>query len=195
MTKTLNIPHSYNTRRHTTTERLLCFQAERLEKWIEIENGLHLFNDSHIYFRFRFPQSQVFHRTPQLFTKYFQNQKLPQCRSFCPTVQWCAKEGTLAPPVESLCSTEQPSEKPQVPWELHIYTALYQWEERQSSASQRLRSVWKCCIKELRGIMMDMGLLHLWLEKYFQVEKETNLMLRSWHPIAAYFQLGSTSMS
>lgn len=40
MTKTLNISHSYNRRRHTTTERLLCFQADRLEKWIKIEKRM-----------------------------------------------------------------------------------------------------------------------------------------------------------
>lgn len=40
MTKTLNISHSYNRRRHTATEILLCCQADRLEKWIKWEQRM-----------------------------------------------------------------------------------------------------------------------------------------------------------
>lgn len=100
MTKTLNISHSYNRRRYTTTERFLCFQADRLEKWIKTEKRMDstcsmTVTSSSVLGSHK---SQVFHRTSQLFTKYLQNQKLPQCSSS----MMCQGRHTCSPHRKSL---------------------------------------------------------------------------------------------
>lgn len=197
-----------DTTRDTQLQRFsfaLKAEADRLEKLIKKEQRMGSTCEKTATTSSVLLQSQLLHITSKLLSGHtFKSKSYHSAEVLTPPLNDVPRKAHFLSPVERLCSARQPSEKPRIQGTLlYNYTCLFVISKGKSRVQPQslrwdLKSLWKCCGKESRnndGAQTALANSFMIARIFSRQEVKTNLILRSWQPIAAYFQLGSTSMS
>lgn len=129
--------------------------------------------------------------------------KVTTVQKFFPHSSMICKEGTLSLSSRKALLCRASQQEAENPRDITIYPHLFVISKGKSRVQPQslrwdLKSLWKCCGKESRnndGARTALANSFMIVRIFSRQDVKTNLILRSWQPIAAYFQLGSTSMS